>query len=500
MPKQLIACALTLVFIACSNAPASKSSALEGLDPAPATTEASVSVVSSSVSKDLLIAGQLQSASVTLTSTATLQNLIVDIRIYDSTSNMRYARQEFSPVNLPAGAQQLLTFDFQSPPDMPPGLYDIRVGVWDTSWNTLLYETRNQFRVRQVSVVSSSISSNPLTPGQVQSASVTLMSSITLQNLIVDIRIYDSASNTQYARQEFSPVNLPAGSPQPLTFDFQSPSNMPSGTYDIRVGVWDTSWNTLLYETREQFTVSGTPFVMNCEDEALPVAGSYAVHNNQWGRAGVSGPYSQCVANGGVTADGSVSARWTWTWPEGPNDIKAYPAIVFGQKPGYPPTPNTNLPILVDAISQVTSSWSTQSSYTGTGQLTFDLFLTRDADRYPTFNDTPITHEIMIAVEPYNGYGLDRNPAWFVEEITINGVLYKTYKAEGFGVQGWRFLVFQMQTPMMSGSLDLQPLFDYLRARGFIQGNEYLSSIEFGSEVHQGTGDVTVDSFKATVH
>jgi hypothetical protein len=38
-----------------------------------------------------------------------------------------------------------------------------------------------------------------------------------------------------------------------------------------------------------------------------------------------------------------------------------------------------------------------------------------------------------------------------------------------------------------------------LKPRGFITGAEYLSSIEFGTEPVEGTGEVTVDSFKATV-
>jgi hypothetical protein len=57
-----------------------------------------------------------------------------------------------------------------------------------------------------------------------------------------------------------------------------------------------------------------------------------------------------------------------------------------------------------------------------------------------------------------------------------------------------------MLTPMTSGTLEFKPLFDYLKSRGFIQGDEYLVSVEFGSEVVEGSGDVTVDSFKTTVH
>ena len=505
MTKHLIAVALTFVLAACGNSD-SRRSELTSNDTAPVAADATVSTVRSSVSKNPLIAGQIQSASVTLTSTASLQDLVVEIRIYDSVSNGMYAMKILSPVSIAAGAQQTLTFDFQSPADMPPGQYDIRVGVWDGAWTrTYLYEVRDHFTVNapptspQVSIVSSSVSQNPLTAGQLQSTSIVLTSPTALQGLIVDIRIYNSATNALYTKGSFSPVSIVAGAQQQLTFEFQSPASMPPGQYDVRVGVWNSSWDTLLYETRNPFTVGGTSFVMNCDYEVLLSAGSYNVQNNQWGRGGITN-YSQCVANGGVAADGSVSARWTWTWPNPPgsSEIKAYPAIVFGQKPGYAPTPNTHLPKQINTISQVTSSWSTHSSYTGTGQLTFDMWLTRDGLRYDSFDHTPITHEVMIAVEPYNGYGLtNRNPATFVEDITINGVHYKTYKMDG--VLRWRFLVFEMQSPMISGSLDLKPLFDYLKIRGFIQGTEYLSSIEFGSEVQEGTGDVTVDSFKATV-
>ncbi|WP_309895944.1 GH12 family glycosyl hydrolase domain-containing protein [Archangium sp.] len=466
-----------------------------------------MSIVSTSISKNPLIGGEVQRASVTLTSTTTLENMIVDIRIYDAANN-RHARKEFHPVTLPAGSPVVLTYDWPSPSGLPPGQYNVQIGVWDSSWNTHLYETRDTFTVNaptattpKVSIVSSSVSRNPLVAGQVQRASVTLTSTTTMQDMSVDIRIYDAANN-RYARKEFHPVTLPAGSPVVLTYDWPSPSGLPPGQYNVQIGVWDSSWKTWLYETRDTFTVTrtGTGFVMNCENDAWLTAGSYAVQNNQWGRGPIT-DYSQCVGMGGVAADGSVSARWTWRWPAEPGEVKGYPAIVFGQKPGYPVTPNTNLPRQVNAITQLTSSWSTRSTYTGKGQLAFDLWLTRDANRYPSFPQTPITHEIMVALEPYGGYAQD-NPAWFVEELTLGGIRYRVYKADDFppgGSQRWRFLVFRMMTPMTQGTLEFKPLFDYLKSKGFIRGDEYLTSLELGTEPVEGTGEVTVDSFKATV-
>ena len=239
--------------------------------------------------------------------------------------------------------------------------------------------------------------------------------------------------------------------------------------------------------------------VLNCKDYATATSGPFVIENNVWGRDGLTGPYSQCAGISQLAADGSVSARWTWSWPSGTSEVKGFPEIIYGQKPGYAPTSPTRLPMQVNGIRTATSKWSTKSTYTGTGQLTFDLWLTRDSARHGCFNCTPITHEIMVAVEPYGGYGLNRNPAWFVEETTIDGQRYKVYKADNFGTIGWRFIVLQSVATRTSGSIDFVPIFSYLKSKKLIVGDEYLSSVEFGTEPNVGTGDVLVQSYTVQV-
>jgi hypothetical protein len=217
-----------------------------------------------------------------------------------------------------------------------------------------------------------------------------------------------------------------------------------------------------------------------------------------WGKDGVYGSYSQCAAIRG-NADGSTSARWTWSWPDGPNEVKGYPAIIYGQKPGYQKTPGSGLPVRLDLAQTILTSWAEHSTYTGRGHLSYDLWLARDGDFHSGFNNNPLTHEIMLPVEPYGGYGLDRNPAWYIRDVTISGIPYKLYKADGFGTIGWRFIVFQPYAPIKAmNNLDWRPIFAYLKSIGFIGGSEYLVSIELGTEVQYGTGDVIIDAFKAT--
>jgi len=244
---------------------------------------------------------------------------------------------------------------------------------------------------------------------------------------------------------------------------------------------------------------SGRQIDMDCRDSGRATAGPYLVENNTWGSAGVRGPYRQCAGIGPVQQDGSVSARWTWQWPAGPSEIKAFPQLIYGQKPGLAPTPGTNLPMRTNDISVARSQWSTTSTFTGTGQLTFDLWLTKDAVKRDCFNCTPITHEIMIVFEPYGGYGLRRNPAWYQGEVTIDKYKYKLYKAENFGTTGWRFIVLQSLETRKAGDIDLKAVLVLLKQRALISGSEYLSSVEFGSEPEEGTGDVLVNSFKVDV-
>jgi hypothetical protein len=640
-----------------------------------------ISVVSSSLSKTKLTAGEIQTATVKLISATNISNLIVDLRIYNS-AGVQIIRKPFENVKFTAGKVATFSFDYKSIASLPAGSYNIQVGVWNSSWFTYLYETRDVFSVvaasapvpmpapvpvpvtlpTRISIVSSAISKPILTPGEIQTATVKLTSATSVSNLIVDIRIYNS-SNVQVVRKGFGDVSFAAGTTQTFTFDYQTLASLPAGTYNIQVGVWNSTWLTYLYETRDTFTVGkaviavsppvpapvpapvpkpaptpaptplppvkgtgnsiylpssavsysalqagqvqtanisvysptaqdlivgikfcdqngnflletsmnstftagqtklfkvdyalsgaapagaysmavgvynpdysktflyesglakyqvtaiaqpvvATPGPMPANNlsmitgvDAYVYAGPYFAQNNMWGITGIApGTFWETTGIGPLTTNKSVSARWQWSYPSGPNEVKGYPAIGFGKKPGAAATPGSNLPKLVDSIMSSICSWDTQSVYTGKGQLTFDLWLVRDAQNYPNFPQTPITHEIMLTVDSFGGYGVTRNPAWYFGATIIDGVTYRVWKADNFGGGGmsWRFIVLQMVNPakLTKGSIDFKHVFNYLKSAGLISGQEYLSSIEFGNEMEEGTGDTLIKDFKAEI-
>jgi hypothetical protein len=231
----------------------------------------SVTIAGSSVSQNLLTAGDVQNTSVTIASATGLSNLIVDLMIYDS-AGTQVGMNEFTAVSIAGGTTANFTYDFASAASLPPGTYEFRVGVWDaTRATTNLFATPQTFSVvaplpppppptPSVTIAGSSVSQNPLVAGDIQSTSVTIASATSLSGLNVDIRIYNSSS-TQIVRKGFTAVSVAAGGTATLTYDYQSLSSLPPGTYTMRVGVWSADWTiTYLYTTVQTFSVvAGTP-------------------------------------------------------------------------------------------------------------------------------------------------------------------------------------------------------------------------------------------------
>ena len=48
-------------------------------------------------------------------------------------------------------------------------------------------------------------------------------------------------------------------------------------------------------------------------------------------------------------------------------------------------------------------------------------------------------------------------------------------------------------------TLQLSRFFEYLQAKQWITGSEYLSSIEFGNEIAQGKGETTLKSYSVVL-
>jgi hypothetical protein len=268
------------------------------------------------------------------------------------------------------------------------------------------------------------------------------------------------------------------------------------------------------------------------------------VADNPWGSAGLTrGTYTGLSGYTFESAfgrgdapygpNGEVSARFAWKWPNttsAQHEVKAFPALLTGKKPGY--YSNTNLvdgkPIILPdgSTSQTAPSGATPGTFlamqangflppvncsfdwhhnvapSGQGHVTFDIWLTAQSNQLSGFPGG-LTHEIMIPVDYWGNYGAantspnGRNPADYSHDVTLEGVVWAVYYHTHFG---WNFIAFEPRNgPLANGSprtFNLSAFLNHVRSRGWSNGTEWFASTELGVEPVEGVGDVSITDYR----
>jgi hypothetical protein len=231
---------------------------------------------------------------------------------------------------------------------------------------------------------------------------------------------------------------------------------------------------------------------MNCDDQVGVTDGVYRAENNTWGKGTLSG-WSQCIGLR-MGSDGALAGRWTWDWLSSGNNVKAYPEIIFGQKPGSSTT-SPDLPERISHVAELTITYDFTSTHTGSGNIAFDIWLTNSQDP-SKWGVPPITHEIMIWLGSYGGM---RPGGKWVEQVKMDGTLYNVYTGENWG-DGWRYIAFAPDANLPgTGTVNLVSFLSYMQGKSLVVGDEYVASIEFGNEVVGGAGETTLNRYTVTV-
>jgi Glycosyl hydrolase family 12 len=239
-------------------------------------------------------------------------------------------------------------------------------------------------------------------------------------------------------------------------------------------------------------TIVASQIVSSCEDEALIDIGEYQAQIDAWGKGTLTG-WSECIG-AGIDTDGTLIGHWTWDWLNSGGNVKAFPAIVFGQVPSRAST-TASLPIQISQIDAATISYGVSSKHTGSGNLAFHMWLT-NTQNPSTWGVPPITHEVMIWLEAYGG--MTPAGAW-IKQVGVDNSQYDLFVADNFGM-GWKFIVFsKIPDQRGSGTLNLVSFLSYIQKEGLITGNEYLASISLGNEVISGIGETNLKGYGITV-
>lgn len=213
--------------------------------------------------------------------------------------------------------------------------------------------------------------------------------------------------------------------------------------------------------------------------------GKYWLNNNLWGQSSGSG--WQCVFNNWQSGD-TIGWGTNWSWSGASNQVKSYDSSVLGWHWGWR-RPNTELPVRLNAGRDIFTSWSFSGNLSGTLNVSYDLWLHNIAN--PGSSDNP-TDEVMVWLYRAGGAGPVGTPQ---ATVNIAGTSWTLYR----GFTSWNVFSFVRNSNTTSATLHLQDFLGNLVSRGWIANTKYLSSIESGTEVFIGNGQLNTDSYIADI-
>ena len=210
------------------------------------------------------------------------------------------------------------------------------------------------------------------------------------------------------------------------------------------------------------------------------------INNNTWGSGSSPAGWSESI-----TTNSSNSFRVDFNWPIGSNNnsVKAYPSAVLGWHWGWH-FQGTGLPIQLSANQNVNTSYVYTATFGsgGTGNVAYDIWLHTESN--PLFENP--SDEVMIWVNSTGGAGPIGGT---IATVNIGGSTWNLHR----GNIGWEVWSFVRTSNSSAGSLNIKDFTDYLRNTWGLSASKYLTSVQFGSEIFHGVGNIDVTNYTATV-
>lgn len=225
--------------------------------------------------------------------------------------------------------------------------------------------------------------------------------------------------------------------------------------------------------------------------------GECALVNNTWNRAAAGQGFEQSVFVEDVSGHSEVGWRWRAPWHLLPS-VVSQPQIVCGNKPWDPKTrPDDGFPFLA-GTKRLTVDFDVRLRARGVYNMAFSLW---GVSAIPASRGD-ITHEIMI----WTAHAWLSPAGQRVDSIAVNSVTYDVYieshqrDASGQNANTWTYVAFVPTSPVLRGPLEISVFLDYLLRHGTLSAHHYLTSLEFGSEVSQGSGITEIRDFAINFH
>lgn len=211
------------------------------------------------------------------------------------------------------------------------------------------------------------------------------------------------------------------------------------------------------------------------------------INNNTWGQDASPAGWSESV-----TTNSANAFRTDFNWPNGANQnsVKAYPSAVLGWHWGWHFPTGTGLPVQLSANRDINTSYAYSASFGsgGTANVSYDIWMHTQSN--PNLENP--SDEMMIWVNATGGAGPIGGT---IATVNIGGATWDLHR----GNIGWEVWSFVRTSNSGSGTINLKNFTDYLRNTWGLSSSKYLTSVQFGSEIFHGTGNVNVTNYTCTV-
>jgi hypothetical protein len=230
-------------------------------------------------------------------------------------------------------------------------------------------------------------------------------------------------------------------------------------------------------------------------------SGNHEAENAWWGSAG-SAANEYFTLNTSTFPDGTT---FNWNWPTVSASTwspQAYPDEIYvnqwatGTENGAGRSPGSlyanEVPTSLSNISALTATYnvSLSGNITSTDVL-FDIWLTAPGSH--NLNWTTVGPETEIEIFVHSPTAFGNTSGTFTAGGIVGGNV--TVGSNTNGSVTWQTVGITTPSDMLSGTLDINAIFQTLIADCIINSSEQVSDIRLGSEVSGGAGSLTINDF-----
>jgi hypothetical protein len=216
------------------------------------------------------------------------------------------------------------------------------------------------------------------------------------------------------------------------------------------------------------------------------VLGKYWINNNQWGAKNATGSQSvwdTCLSGNTI----GWGTEWSWS---GGSGVISYASAVLGWHYGWKIN-NTGLPVQLSDNKTITCGWTYRVQKGQTMNVSYDLFAHTQSN--PTGSNDP-SDKIMLWLTQAGGPGPIGDTK---ATVNLGGASWDLHQgSNGY----WNVYTYVRTGNADTGAtLNLSDFLNDLTANRGLAKTKYLTSIQAGTEVSQGSGRLDTDQYYGTI-